>query len=162
MITPHNVEEWLRQQRGDQHWDFWEGCSGTGRLSLHFKQAGSRVIFPIDFRYGWDIGFVPHQQLLEKVRDALKPKMWFWAPDCLPWGQSGNRIDPQLRALQRASQIPSLEWIFKQNKFQVTHGNIYVNENPVGSDIFRHSPLEKPGPRRFQDRPDRTPVPLRS
>ena len=38
-----------------------------------------RVIFPIDYRYGWDIGFAPHQKLLEKVRDALKPKIWFWA-----------------------------------------------------------------------------------
>ena len=102
-----------------------------------------KVIFPIDYRYGWDIGFAPHQKLLEKVRDALMPKIWFWAPDCRPWGQPGNRVDPHLRELQRADALPSLEWIFKQNTFQVTHHNYFINEYPAGSDIFRHSPLEQ-------------------
>ena len=52
VITPQNVEEWLRQLRGGSTWDFWEGCSGTGRLSLTARQAGMKVIFPIDLRYG--------------------------------------------------------------------------------------------------------------
>ena len=49
-------------------WHFWELCSGSGRLSLTLLLAGLTIGFPVDARYGWNLGNMNHQNMLDLAR----------------------------------------------------------------------------------------------
>eukprot|EP00435_Cladocopium_sp_Y103_P012535 s172_g3.t1 len=53
-VTPRNARSWLRKRCGSI-FHLWEWCSGSGRLSLVALLSGLCILFPIDFRYGWDL-----------------------------------------------------------------------------------------------------------
>eukprot|EP00974_Lingulodinium_polyedra_P037294 3578150-Lingulodinium_polyedra.AAC.1 len=84
-----------------------EYVSGSGRLSMQCLTEGLKVAFPVDYRYGWDLGCVEHQRLLKAVRPGLE----FYAPRCTAWSVSSNRADPLKRATARAAEKPTLDWV---------------------------------------------------
>ena len=70
-VTPHSIDDWLRCVCPplDGLVDFQELFSGPGRMSLGALAAGLAVGFPVDFRYGWDLGISTHQELLPNLRE---------------------------------------------------------------------------------------------
>ena len=76
-VTPMNVRAWLRGRKEKVRYNFWEWCSGSGRLTLMMLLGGLSVLFPVNYRYGWYIAHPPHQQLL-----FGEPDEFFCAPSC--------------------------------------------------------------------------------
>ena len=84
-VTPKNFPKWFVHAKGKKlRWHFWEVFSGSGRLSLTMLIAGLTVGFPIDMRYGWDVGNACHQKYLRQARDEFCPGVIYLAPECGP------------------------------------------------------------------------------
>ena len=74
VITPDNAKEFVKtmkthSQKFGNHFMLWSWCSGSSRLlttmaSLPFI---SKVLFPVDLRYGWDLNHKPHRELLSWI-----------------------------------------------------------------------------------------------
>ena len=102
------------------------------------------VGFPVDYRYGWDLDHAPHRKTLGELRALVKPKALFSSPDCRYWG-SWSRFNIKKNpnyAQRRKEQIPTLQWLYDQNKAQVHDGHLFLTENPGNSLMFSKSPLK--------------------
>ena len=69
-VTPRNARSWMRKRRGSI-FHFWEWCSGSGRLSLIALLSGLCVLFPIDYRYGWDLSHPEHQRIIQEIEHDI-------------------------------------------------------------------------------------------
>ena len=119
-------------------------CSGSGRLLLTMTGLPFQrpVLFPIDLRYGWDMNYKPHQQWILHLDSIFKPKVISIEPRCKHWSRSGNTRDPELTVQLRQAEQPMLRFflfLLSQAEKDQRDG---LAENPQGSDIWRHSPLQ--------------------
>ena len=74
MVTLGNFWQWFKDVQNQtpskkDTWDFWEFCSGSGRLSLVTWQNGLVTGFPVDRRYGWNLNLAEHRKMLDAARD---------------------------------------------------------------------------------------------
>ena len=143
-VTPKNFPKWFVHAKGKKlRWHFWEVFSGSGRLSLTMLVAGLTVGFPIDMRYGWDVGNACHQKYLRQARDEFCPGVIYLAPECGPWSVSSSSKDPDQRQAERLQQKPSLDWTEETCHVQSKHGRGYVVEQPWGSALWQpETPLD--------------------
>ena len=143
-VTPKNFTKWFMHAKGKKlRWHFWEVFSGSGRLSLTMLVAGLTVGFPIDMRYGWDVGNACHQKYLRQARDEFCPGVIHLAPECGPWSVSSSSKDPDQRQAERLQQKPSLDWSEETCHVQSKHGRGYVVEQPWGSALWQpETPLD--------------------
>ena len=97
VVRPDNVKSWMKKMKskGRKRFHLWEVCSGSGRLSLLALMSGLTVLFPVDLRYGWDVGYGLHQYLLREVQQELAPEDMMMEPNCRPWSISFNRCSPE-------------------------------------------------------------------
>ena len=119
-------------------WDLQERCSGSGRLSSQSREAGLCVGFPVDFRYGWDLGEPSHMAMLRRADDHFKPLITFNAPDCRLWGgYSEKNYKDKFDELERKrdAERPYLQSMFEHNQQVAADGRIYIMENLFGSAI---------------------------
>ncbi|CAE7420861.1 RE2 [Symbiodinium natans] len=143
-VTPRNAREWLQQARGKElRFQFWEWCSGSGRLSLMLLLANFVVGFPVDYRYGWDLGHAGHQKLLHECQQSLLPAHLFAAPNRGPWSIASAGKDPAKRSFDRAAELPTLEFIFNSASWQHHHELGFTIEQPTGSAMYRDSPVAR-------------------
>ena len=75
-----------RKRKGSK-FHFWEWCSGSGRLSLIALLSGLCVLFPIDYRYGWDLSHPEHQLIILEIEQGH-----LWRPRC----SDGNPFMPTM------------------------------------------------------------------
>ena len=150
-VTPSNCLEWLQhiKQHKKKKFHFWEICSGSARLSLLALLSGLTVCFPVDMRYGWDIGYAPHQALLQRVHDELQPECLLGAPNCRPWSVSASTRDPEDTAREREEEQPALEFMQKIFRKQHARQKMYLLEQPWSSALWNH--LDLPGERQRTD-----------
>eukprot|EP00435_Cladocopium_sp_Y103_P052779 s971_g16.t1 len=143
-VTPKNFPKWFMHAKGKKlRLHFWEVFSGSGRLSLTMLLAGLTVGFPIDMRYGWDVGNACHQKYLRQARDEFCPGVIHLAPECGPWSVSSSSKDPDQRQAERLQQKPSLDWTEETCHVQSKHGRGYVVEQPWGSALWQpDTPLD--------------------
>ena len=143
VIKPKNVEKWLQQTSSHKglRWRFQEMCSGSGRLSLLLMLTGMIVGFPVDYRYGWDIGHAPHQVLLQRCYSTFEPEHIFGAPSCGPWSCSSSSKDPHSRAADRQAEMPTLHFLSETFLRQCNHGRGFTLEQPFSSAMFHHEPI---------------------
>ena len=149
-VTPSNFEAWMRRSKDrGLRFQFWEWCSGSGRLSLLLLTAHLIVGFPVDFRYGWDLGHAPHQQMLQRCWETFAPSHLFAAPSCTPWSIASSGKDPSARELERRSELPTLEFIHDSMMAQIDCHRGFTIEQPHGSAMLKDSPiarlLQQPG-----------------
>ena len=71
-VTPQNARSWARKRKGSR-FHCWEWCSGSGRLSFIAPCAGLAVMFPLDYRYGWDLGCQAHRKLINEIDELFQP-----------------------------------------------------------------------------------------
>jgi len=82
-VTPRNARSWARNRK-NSHFHLWEFCSGSGRLSFLAVCAGLMVMFPLDYRYGWDLGCSSHRKLIDEIESNLAPDVEYMSPACRP------------------------------------------------------------------------------
>ncbi|CAJ1430110.1 unnamed protein product, partial [Effrenium voratum] len=145
-VTPKNFGSWFQAAKGrNLRWHAWELCSGSGRFSWFCVMAGLIVGFPVDFRYGWDIGNKSHQQMLWSAFEEFQPGTLQASPDCAPWSVSGNAKDYDQRMQERHAERPSLTFLKQMFSEQAAAGRGYCLEQPLGSAMWQSSPLEIDG-----------------
>ena len=143
-ITPKNVDQWLQKASGrGLRWQFWEWCSGSGRLSLMLMAASMAVGFPVDYRYGWDLAHPPHQVLLRKCHSEFCPAHLFAAPTCTPWSVSSSSKPPDVRDKERQAELPTLEFIYEVLLHQHNQNLGFTVEQPYGSGMLVDSPVAR-------------------
>ena len=140
-ITPDNFHDWKRTKKSRRKMQFWEICSGSGRLSYMALLAGLSVAFPVDYRYGWDIGDSSHQKMLLEMQEICKPDVIMLSPSCGPWSTSANRLSSEDRQKLQSEEESALVFVKKLAANQEEEGRGFLVENPWGSSLWKHSPL---------------------
>eukprot|EP00435_Cladocopium_sp_Y103_P056006 s391_g18.t1 len=144
-VTPKNFKRWFQRTRGKGlRWHAWELFSGTGRLSLILMMAGLVIGFPVDLRYGWDLGNAEHQAMLRQAQKEFKPGVVHMAPDCAPWSVASSSKEPDERLAERHAARPSLEFTQEVCENQSRHQRGYNVEQPYGSAMFQEDLPENP------------------
>ncbi|CAK8991178.1 Uncharacterized protein SCF082_LOCUS2551 [Durusdinium trenchii] len=86
------------------------------------------VMFPVDFRYGWDIGYGPHQRLLRQVHEtSLQPEVLMLSPNCRPWSVSSNQRPPEQLQQMREEEEPGLCFIEERCHKQIKMESLRQN-----------------------------------
>eukprot|EP00435_Cladocopium_sp_Y103_P024430 s393_g6.t1 len=136
-VTPYNARSWARKNRG-KRFQFQEWCSGSGRLSLLAILAGLCVLFPIDYRYGWDLGLPEHQRIIHEVEQDIGggPDVLFYSPACRPWSISATKRDLDQTQRERAAEQPTLDYIKKKYKQRSKDKKGNVLEQPWSSALW--------------------------
>ncbi|CAE7923898.1 Smok2b, partial [Symbiodinium necroappetens] len=145
-ITPGNVRLWMQNalsRKRPLRFQVWEWFSGSGRLSLVLLLANLSVGFPVDHRYGWDIGYGPHQALLRECQTAFAPDHLMAAPNCGPWSVATAGRDPGKRQADRSAELPTLEFLYESCVCQETEGHGFTVEQPLSSAMFTDSPMSR-------------------
>ena len=144
IVTPGNVIAFLKaHKRLGIAWQFQEQWSGSGRLSKTAYRQGLSTLFPIDSRYGWDIQYKKHRDLIDLVRDTLTPLFKWSGPDCRRWSSATNAQDPKTLEQSRQEEFPALSWLVSDCKCQHFAGRGYGVENGLRSQIWTRSPLQR-------------------
>ena len=143
-ITPKNVKPWLKAAAGrGLRWQFWELCPGSGRLSLILMTASMMTGFPVDYRYGWDMSWPEHQQLLRQCYLEFNPAHVFAAPTCTPWTTASSSKDRETRMQERQHELPTLEFLH-EIMLQQHNGNLgFSLEQPYASAMLIDSPISR-------------------
>ena len=143
-ITPANMAAWVKASSGKGlRWQFWELCAGSGRLSLVLMTASMVVGFPVDYRYGWDLSYPQHQELLRQCYQEFRPAHVFGAPTCTPWTNASNSKDRERRQMERDRELPTLEFINEIMLYQHNSQRGFSLEQPYGSDMLTASPISR-------------------
>ena len=136
-VTPRNARSWARKRKG-AHFHFWEMCSGSGRLSFLALCAGLAVMFPLDYRYGWDLTSPSHRRLIDEIEETFKPDIDFMSPSCRPWSISSVRRDLEQTQQERQEEMPVIEYLKKKAKNQCKHRRGCIWEQPWSSAMWEH------------------------
>ena len=76
--APESVREWLGWSddldgyRTAPWCAVWEIFSGSSSLSAHAKKGEWRHLFPLDYRYGWDLSNPDHQVLALEILNSVE------------------------------------------------------------------------------------------
>eukprot|EP00435_Cladocopium_sp_Y103_P061866 s1483_g23.t1 len=136
-ITPRNAKSWARQHRGGR-FHLWEFCSGSGRLSLLALCAGLLVMFPLGYRYGWDLGCASHRKLIDEIEAMFQPDVEYMSPACRPWSIASTRRDLEQTQRERNDEMPVIEYLKKKAKHQCKNHRGYIFEQPWSSAMWDH------------------------
>ena len=102
VVTPELCKLFLIRHRDlPIDWHLQEQCSGNGRLSLAAYRRNLHVLFPVDYRYGWDLECRVHQELLEKIREELFARIRLTTPNDYLWTNASKKLSSQVLAAQR-------------------------------------------------------------
>ena len=152
VLQPHRTQTSYSSERSDlafpmpseePSFQVWEWFSGSGRLSLFLALAHVMVGFPVDFRYGWDVGHAPHQVLLKECQETFGPTHIFASPSCTPWSIASAQKDPHARDLDRRRELPTLEFVHDSMMLQHNNNHGFTLEQPFGSDMLKASPISR-------------------
>ncbi|CAK9042305.1 Integrase catalytic domain-containing protein [Durusdinium trenchii] len=142
-VTPDNVKQWMdrvsNKNRQKKKW-----CSGSARLTLLAFLSGMCVLFPVDMRYGWDIGHPPHQKLLREVQEQFAPDTLMMSPNCRPWSVSSNKREPEVIQRERQAEMPCVKFCKESAVKQCQQKKHYVLEQPWSSALW-HELHDMPG-----------------
>ena len=136
-VTPRNARSWARNRK-NSHFHLWEFCSGSGRLSFLAVCAGLMVMFPLDYRYGWDLGCSSHRKLIDEIENNLAPDVEYMSPACRPWSIASTRRDLEQTQRERDEEMPTIEYLKSKAKKQCRNHRGYVWEQPWSSAMWPH------------------------
>ena len=144
VITPANVTLFINRMRCfGKRFILWTWCSGSSRLALTMllPPFSHLVLFPVDLRYGWDIGDHPHQQLLLAVDSCFLPATTTFEFRCKYWSRAGNRR--QASETKRLRLLEHNLLTFGSQHILTIHQSSrrWLVENPDGSALFTESPI---------------------
>lgn len=109
-ITPKNCLSWLEKAKQcKRKFHLWEVCSGSSRLSLLALISGLTVCFPVDMRYGWDVGYGPRRHYCDESMMNFYQNVSF-ALQIAGLGQSHRIADLQKIFIENEKK-KSLHWM---------------------------------------------------
>ena len=139
-VTPNNARSWMRKRRGS-HFNFWEWCSGSGRLSLLALLSGLCVTdVPIDYRYRWDLAHPEHRKIIAEMEESMSelPDVNFYSPSCRPWSISSTRRDLAQTQRERNEEMPTVNYIKGKIKARHKRKKGYILEQPWTSALWEN------------------------
>ena len=138
-VTPRNARSWMKKRKGSK-FHFWEWCSGSGRLSLIALLSGLCVLFPIDYRYGWDLSHPEHQRIILEIEQNFNgdPDVLFASPTCRPWSISSTRRDLAQTQQEREAEMPTINFIKNKLKRRCKEKKGNILEQPWSSALWPH------------------------
>ena len=136
-VTPRNARSWARNRK-NSHFHLWEFCSGSGRLSFLAVCAGLMVMFPLDYRYGWDLGCASHRKLIDEIETNLAPDVEYMSPACRPWSIASTRRDLEQTQRERNEEMPTINYLKSKVKKQCRNHRGYIWEQPWSSAMWEH------------------------
>ena len=80
VVTPENLQDAVNIS-----WDFQEYFSGSSAVTALCAQSSWNTLFPVDYRYGRDIGLAEHRELLDIVDAKFTPKVILFSLDFSNW-----------------------------------------------------------------------------
>ena len=139
-VTPRNARSWMRKRKTTR-FHFWEWCSGSGRLSLLALLSGLCVLFPLDYRYGWDLAHPEHQRLINELEMDMgnnEPEVLLASPSCRPWSIASSKRDLNKTQMERDAEMPTVDFMKKKVRQRAKRkkGNIF--EQPWSSALWEH------------------------
>lgn len=139
VVRPENVMAWVSVCKDVGVSPLLQECmSGSGKLSLFVVKQNCFMMFPVDFRYGWDLGTPAHVKLLAHARSLPRPVVNFFSPNCTPWSKANRGAN---REEQRRLERSTLQWVNSECLALKARGYGAVVETPDGSALFQESPL---------------------
>ncbi|CAK9070936.1 unnamed protein product [Durusdinium trenchii] len=140
MVTPSSFPTWFAAaKKRKTKWHVWEWCSGSGRLSLTCCLASLVIGFPVDYRYGWDLGNPSHQAMLRDALYTFEPEILIATPRCKFWSVSSSRRNRTDLLRDRESERPTLTFIQESFGYQVQQKKSYLMEQPWSSSMWTES-----------------------
>ena len=138
-VTPRNARSWMKKQK-TKGYHFWEWCSGSGRLTLLALLSGLCVLFPIDYRYGWDLSHPDHQRIIHEIEQDIDggPEVLMATPSCRPWSISSTRRDLNQTQQEREAELPTVNFIKKTFKRRCKNKKGNILEQPWSSALWEH------------------------
>jgi len=101
------------------------------------------VLFPVDFRYGWNLHLQDHRSNMDLVSRQLRPEIIYDSPDSGAWAVSSKRLDPVTRSEQRVIESPLLTWSHSSALLQCHADRSFIQEQPMWADSWTLTDLSK-------------------
>ena len=107
-------------------------------MSLLALLSGLCVLFPIDYRYGWDLGHPDHQRIIGELEMDMDggPDTLLYSPSCRPWSIASTKRDLQQTQQERASEMPTINFIRKKFKERSKRKKGNIVEQPWTSALW--------------------------
>ena len=83
-------------------------------MNKYLDAEGMLVLFPIDFRYRWNLHLKEHRELATQLRQAVSVETIFDSPRCTPWSRSAVPRDPDELGLDRDYERLVLMWMHEE------------------------------------------------
>jgi hypothetical protein len=119
----------------------WEIYSGSAALSSSVSDHKVSHLPPIDYRYGWNLNKLEHQEILLDKLTSFGTQTLFASPNCAPWGNHIRGLPKEQLQEKRDYEKSTLTFLAFACFIQVLLNRKYIVENSGYSDIFSHSPL---------------------
>ena len=116
------------------------------RMAPALKDLSLNTLPSIDVLNGWNLLDDAHFEHAMSMLSMSKCDITFLCPPCTThsklWHSSKNKMDPEVRATQKAEGLKLLERALQVARFQLESGRKFVFEHPEGASSFQH-PLMK-------------------
>ena len=140
-VTPENFHHWKKTKGAKGPTQLWELFSGSARLSYVALLAGLSVAFPVDLRYGWNLGTVSHQEMILEAQEMLDPKVIVMSPSFGTWTSSSSRINSEDKERYAAEEASAAGFVKVLAERQAQRGCAVVIEQPWTSPSWKHTCL---------------------
>ena len=140
-VTPENFHRWKKTKGAKGPTQLWELFSGSARLSYVALLAGLSVAFPVDLRYGWNLGTVSHQEMILEAQEMLDPKVIVMSPSFGTWTSSSSRINSEDKERYAAEEASAAGFVKVLAERQAQRGCAFVIEQPWTSPSWKHTCL---------------------
>ena len=140
VVTPGNLEQWKTTSRATRKAHLWEIGLGAGRLSYLAVLAGLATLFPVDYRYGWDITNHDHQQMLLAVQRETQPSVIVISPMEVFPKLTMNATEEERESL-RQKEIETMNFVKTMAAFQAHNDKGFVVEGPWSSPRWKRTCL---------------------
>ena len=130
-VTPENFHRWktTRGAKGPVH--LCELFSGSARLSYVALLAGLSVAFPVDLRYGWNLGTTSHQE--------IDPKVIVMSPSFGTWTSQATNLSSEDKERHAAEEVSASQFVKLLAERQAQRGRAFVVEQPWSSPSWKHT-----------------------
>ena len=139
-VSPRNYSRWCRTRASRTPVQLWELFSGSSRLSYLALLAGLTVAFPVDFRYGWNLGCREHQDMILDAQERMNPEVIVMSPSFSAWSRPSSQqslTNEELKELEAST----MQFVKVLACRQAEKGHGFLLEQPWTSPTWRHSVL---------------------
>ncbi|CAE7229802.1 RE1, partial [Symbiodinium sp. CCMP2456] len=140
-VTPENFHRWKSTKAAKGPIHLWELFSGSARLSYVALLAGLSVAFPVDLRYGWNLGIPAHQEMILEAQDKLDPKVIVMAPSFGSWTSQAANLSAENKERYLAEETAAVGFVKLLAERQAQRGCAFVVEQPWTSPSWKHTCL---------------------